>query len=47
MGSYQAVIAYNITAVPSLFIFDKEGNIVARDIFNDAKLKNILNGICK
>lgn len=46
-GSSQAVIAYNITAVPSLFIFDKEGNIVARDIFNDAKLKNILNGICK
>jgi len=46
-GSSKAIITYNITTVPSLFIFDKEGNMVARDIFNDAQLKSILNGICK
>lgn len=46
-GSSKAIITYNITTVPSLFIFDKEGNMVARDIFNDAQLKSVLNGICK
>ncbi len=46
-GSSKAIITYNITTVPSLFIFDKEGNMVARDIFNETQLKRVLNGICK
>ena len=46
-GSSKAVIAYNITSIPSLFVFDTDGNIVARDLFEDGKLRAVLNKVCK
>ena len=40
-----AVVTYNITKVPTTFLIDKSGNIVAKDIFGsalDSKVASIL-----
>lgn len=33
---------YNVTRIPTLYVFDKEGNIVAKDQFNKAALDKVL-----
>lgn len=43
-SSSQAVATYNIVEVPSIFVIDKSGTIVARDIF-DSKLEKVIAGI--
>jgi peroxiredoxin len=43
-SSSQAVTTYNIVEVPSIFVIDKSGTIVARDIF-DSKLEKVIAGI--
>ena len=40
-----AVSAYNITKIPSLFLFGKDGVIKARDIFDIAKLDGAIGGL--
>ena len=41
----QAVMAYNVRNVPSNYLIDRQGNIVAKNIYGDqleAKLKELL-----
>ncbi len=40
-----ALNTYNISKVPTLFVFDKEGNIIAKDVFNKASLDKTLSGL--
>lgn len=45
-GSRNAVVNYNITSVPSNFLLDRDGKIIARNLFGPAltkKLNEILN----
>ncbi len=42
--SSPACIAYNVTAVPSTFLIDKDGNLVGKDLFGE-ELKQKLNEI--
>lgn len=37
-----AVVAYNIIGIPSLFVINRDGDIVARDEFDPAKLEQIV-----
>lgn len=41
-----AVKTYNITKVPALFVIDRNGNIVARDVYN-SELERIVSGLAK
>ncbi|MEF9931219.1 MAG: TlpA disulfide reductase family protein [Bacteroidales bacterium] len=34
----QAITTYNIASIPSMFIFDRSGNIVAKNVFDKSKL---------
>jgi len=46
LGNYSpSVAAYNITKIPSLFLFGKDGVIKARDIFDIAKLDSSISGL--
>lgn len=42
-----AVTSYNVTAVPALFVFDKNGNITAKNVFEKSKLDAELAKIVK
>lgn len=44
-GNSPAVNLYNIRQVPSLFIFDGNGDIVDRDVFDPGRLRGILQRI--
>jgi len=46
-SSTYAAIEYNIQTVPSMFIIDKKGSIVAKDLFNVEKLKTQISQLVK
>lgn len=37
----QAVMVYNITSIPANFVFDRQGNIVGKNLFGDALAKKL------
>ncbi len=39
----QALVTYNISKVPTMFVMDKSGNIVAKDVYNISKLDAIIS----
>ncbi len=39
----QGVLSYNVSQVPTMFIFDKSGTIVSKNIFDSSKLSQILS----
>ena len=48
LGTSSPVIGlYNITEVPTMFIFDSEGDLVAKNVFDKAKLDNQISKIVK
>ena len=38
----RAVSAYNVTQLPALFLIDRKGDIVARDVFEEKALENLI-----
>jgi hypothetical protein len=42
-----AIVTYNLSKLPTMIIFDKEGNIKGKDLFVKAKLEAILSSIVK
>jgi AhpC/TSA family. len=42
-----AIASYNISKLPSLFLFDREGNMKGKDIFDKSKLENVVSSIIK
>ncbi len=48
LGTASPVVSlYNITEVPTMFVFDSEGDLVGRNIFDKAKLDNQISKIVK
>ena len=41
-----ALVAYNISTLPTLFIFNKKGEIAARDIFDKNGLTKAVSSVC-
>ena len=44
-ASSPALGIYNVTTLPAMFIFNKEGKVVARDLFDTEKLKSKISAI--
>ncbi len=44
-ASSPALGIYNVTTLPAMFIFNKEGKVVARDLFDTEKLKSKISSI--
>lgn len=42
-----SIVTYNLSKLPTMLIFDKEGNIKAKDLFVKAKLEALLSSIVK
>lgn len=40
-----SLASYNVTGIPSMFVFDSQGNIVARDVFDLQKLDSLIAGL--
>ena len=37
-----AVVAYNVIKIPSMFVFDRKGDIIATDVFDKAELESLI-----
>ena len=47
-GSLSASLkTYNVTKLPTLFVFDKEGRIVKKDVFDKAGLSSAVSSVCQ
>lgn len=42
-----ALKTYNVTSLPSLFLFDKKGTIVSKNVFETARLSKAVSSVCQ
>lgn len=46
-NSYQTLNLYNLTKIPALFVFDKEGNVAGKDLYKEGELRKLIGSLVK